>query len=113
MTSPEEILVRAPNWAGDVVMATPAFRALRRAWPQARLTLAIKPGLAPLVAGAPWFDAVVPVESHPRRPAALLREVLRLPRAGALDLRIFLPDPFASALLYRVAGYLPLRRSPP
>lgn len=104
MTSPEEILVRGPNWAGDVVMATPAFRALRHAWPTARITLAVKPGLAPLVAGAPWFDAVVPVESHRRGPAALLREGLRLRRSGGFDLGICLPDSFEAALLLRLAG---------
>jgi heptosyltransferase-2 len=104
MTSPEEILVRGPNWAGDVVMATPAFRALRHAWPTARITLAVKPGLAPLVAGAPWFDAVVPVRSHRRGPLALLREGLRLRRGGGFDLGICLPDSFEAALLLRLAG---------
>lgn len=102
MTIPEEILVRGPNWVGDVVMATPAFRALRHAWPRARITLAIKPGLAPLVAGSPWFDEVVPVESHRRGPLALAREALRLRRG--FDLGLCLPDSFEAALLLRLAG---------
>ena len=34
----ERILVRAPNWAGDVVMATPGLRALRARRPDAHDT---------------------------------------------------------------------------
>ena len=33
MRSPREILVRSPNWMGDLIMATPGFRALRAGFP--------------------------------------------------------------------------------
>jgi hypothetical protein len=29
MSQPQEIFVRGPNWTGDLIMATPGFRALR------------------------------------------------------------------------------------
>ncbi len=105
MTNPEEILVRGPNWAGDLVMATPAFRALRAAWPAARITALVKPGLAPLLAGAPWADEVVPLESHRRGPLAVAGEALRLRRLrGGFDLGVCLPDSFEAALHMRIAG---------
>lgn len=99
----ERILVRAPNWAGDVVMATPGFRALRAARPGAHLAVHVPPALAPLLHGAPWFDEVVPLRSAGRGVAALLREARAL-RPRRFDLGLCLPDSFSSALLLRCAG---------
>jgi len=107
MTRPREILVRGPNWAGDLVMATPGFRALREAFDCARMTLAVRPGLAPLLAGAPWFDAVVPVPPERRGPLALWRDgrnLAHLSGERSFDLGICLPDSFSSALHMRAAG---------
>jgi heptosyltransferase-2 len=102
MTEPREILVRGPNWAGDLAMATPGFRALRAAHPNARIRLA---GLEPLVAGAPWFDEVLPFTAWRRGPLAVVRAGLALRRRfGGFDLGICLPDSFASALHLRAAG---------
>jgi len=100
---PQRILVRGPNWAGDVVMATPAFRALRERFPDANLTLQILAPLAPLLAGAPWFDEILHVTSHRRGVAAILAEGRSL-RARGFDLGVCLPDSVSSALLMRAAG---------
>lgn len=103
MTQPQEILVRGPNWTGDWIMATPGFRALRAARPEARITLQVRPGLEALAAGAPWFDEVIPLRSHGRGARELLREALSL-RPRRFDLGLCLPDSFSSALLMRLAG---------
>jgi len=57
--SPEKICIRAPNWVGDVVMATPLFRCVRRNFPTSKILLVIRDKVAPVVAGAPWFDEVL------------------------------------------------------
>ncbi len=85
---PQRILVRGPNWIGDLVMATPAFRALRA-------------GLAPLVSGAPWFDAVETLAA--RGLSARCREIRRL-RRQRFDLALCLPDSWSAALRLRAAG---------
>lgn len=103
MIPAQRILVRAPNWAGDLVMATPGFRALRAGYPNAELVLHVRAALAPLLAGAPWFDAMIPIESRLRGPGALLAEARRL-RRRRFDLGLCLPDSFSSALLMRCAG---------
>jgi heptosyltransferase-2 len=96
-----EILVRGPNWTGDLVMATPGFRALRAGFPEARITLQVRGALAALLAGAPWFDAVLPLaEGTGRR----LREAFALRRRKRFDLGVCLPDSFEAALLMRAAG---------
>ncbi len=99
----KNILVRAPNWTGDVVMATPGLRALRAQFPQARITVQLRPGLEPLLAGIPWIDAVASVRSYHGGFRALFEEASAL-RAQAFDLGICLPDSFSSALLMRLAG---------
>jgi heptosyltransferase-2 len=103
MSESDRILVRAPNWTGDLVMATPGFRALRAGRPGAQLALHVRASLAPLVAGAPWFDEVIPLESYGRGAAALAREALSL-RRRRFDIGLCLPDSFSSALLLRAAG---------
>jgi len=99
-----EILVRGPNWTGDLVMATPGFRALRAGFPEANITLHVPAKLAPLLAGAPWFDAVVPLASRESGRRALVREGLALRRRARFDLGLCLPDSIESALLMRLAG---------
>jgi len=103
MSKPLEILVRGPNWTGDLIMATPGFRALRSGFSEAGLTLHLRQELLPLVSGAPWFDEVLPLESYGKGIAALLREGRAL-RPRRFDLGICLPDSFSSALLMRWAG---------
>ncbi len=99
--------MRGPNWTGDVIMATPGFRALRAGFPGARLVLQLRPGLEPLLAGSPWFDEVIPVASYHRGLSALVREGLEL-RRRSFDLGVCLPDSFSAALLLRLAGVRPL-----
>jgi heptosyltransferase-2 len=102
--NPQEILVRGPNWTGDVIMATPGFRALRAGFPRARITLHLRESQLPLLDGSPWFDARVPLRSAGRHGLAPLREGLALRALGRFDLGLCLPDSFSSALVMRVAG---------
>ena len=47
-----------PNWLGDLVMATPALRAIRQHFgPQAHIVGILRPKLAGLLAGTDWLDA--------------------------------------------------------
>lgn len=103
MSAPPSVLVRGPNWAGDVVMATPGFRALHAAFSAARRVLLLRPGLIPLLDGSAWFDEIRPVRASGRDPAALWREARALRQEG-FALGISLPDSFSSALFLRLAG---------
>ncbi|MFP6638994.1 MAG: lipopolysaccharide heptosyltransferase II [Myxococcota bacterium] len=99
-----EILVRGPNWLGDLVMSTPGLRALRAGFPQAKITLHVRPGLEQLLAGSPWLDRVETVHSYHRGPASMLAEGRRLRKAKRFDLGVCLPDSISSALLMKLAG---------
>ena len=88
MTAPERILVRAPNWVGDVVMTTPGLRALRYGFPDAQIVVQIRPGLEGLLSSSPHIDEVIHVESYHRGFAAMVKEGARLRSLGSFDLGI-------------------------
>lgn len=48
-----------PNWIGDVAMATPAVRALRKHVADGQLTAIMRPYVAEALGGNPWFDAEI------------------------------------------------------
>ncbi len=102
---PRRILVRCPNWVGDLVMAGPALRALRAGFPGAQITLQLKPSLAGIVAGAPWHDRLAPLHTYGRERGfrGTWRAAAALRREG-FDLGVLLPNSFSSAWLLRLGG---------
>lgn len=57
-----KILLRLPNWVGDVVMATPSILALLREKPQAEIHFALRKHLCPLVENFPNVKRIYPIE---------------------------------------------------
>jgi heptosyltransferase-2 len=55
----DSILIRGVNWIGDAVMTMPAIRAVRLARPGARISLVVKPWVAPLFEKDPAIDEVI------------------------------------------------------
>jgi heptosyltransferase-1 len=91
---------------GDVVFALSTAKALRTTLAGAHLTWAIEPPLAPLVAGAPFVDDVVPVDTRGWRRAwraARTREeisdFLRKVRGRPFDLVVDAQGLFKSSLV--------------
>jgi heptosyltransferase-2 len=102
---PDRVVVVAPNWLGDAVMALPAFQSVRAAFPGAHLAVAGRPAVAPLFAMVPGVDAVIGLES--RAGLAGLRGWRRDAdhlRAGRFDLAVLLPNSFLSAWVVSRAG---------
>jgi heptosyltransferase-2 len=64
----------------------------------------VRESLAPVVAGGPWFDAVVPLRSYHAGPIAMLREARGMAADRRFDLGICIPDSWSSLLLMRAAG---------
>jgi heptosyltransferase-2 len=86
------LVVWAPNWLGDAVLAIPALAAIRRHFPSAHLTVAAPPGVAALFR-----------EDTAVRPDAILAltaergGVIRALRGSASELGILFPNSFGSA----------------
>jgi heptosyltransferase-2 len=94
-----------PNWVGDVVMATPALRALREHFGlTARLVGIMRPYVADVLAGTNWLDEQVIYD--PR--AIDLRlggwSLVRRLRAMCLDTAILMPNSLRTAWLAWAGG---------
>jgi heptosyltransferase-2 len=97
------IVVLAPNWLGDAVLALPAIAALRRGHADAHLVVAARRSVADLFRMTPAVDAVLTLESDGRwwRRAAFRSDVSRL---RDFDLALLLPNSFQSAWMASAAG---------
>jgi len=85
----ERLLVRAPNWLGDVVLSLAAVRDLRRNFPAARIEVLARSGLAELYRAVPELDAV-------RESLGVRHDARAI--GGAFDAALLLPNSFGSAL---------------
>jgi ADP-heptose:LPS heptosyltransferase len=59
-----EITLLRLDRIGDFILGTPAFRALRAAHPQARITVVVPSAVAELAEACPYFDDVVVFDAH-------------------------------------------------
>jgi heptosyltransferase-2 len=102
---PDRVLVAAPNWLGDAVMALPALRTIRAQWPAAHLVVAARPSVAPLYAMVPDVQGVVVLESRAGLAAVQRwrRDAVRL-AAERFDVAVLLPNSFLAAWIARQAG---------
>src|SRR6476660_8042706 len=85
-----------PNWIGDVVMATPAVRAVRAHFPAARLLAVCRPYVAATIEGAPWFDDVILFDKRCARNRREVHVIRRL-RRERVEAAVLCPNSFRSA----------------
>src|SRR6266542_1032616 len=92
-----------PNWVGDVVMATPAIRALRHHLAPARCVAVCRPYVADVLAGAPWFDAHLFLDRKgpwSQRWPAFAWQL----RRAKIDVAVLFPNSFRSAVVAWLGG---------
>jgi heptosyltransferase-2 len=94
----DKLLVRLPNWVGDVVMATPTLRSLRESFPKTRIIALGKPWARELLRDHPCIDQII---THSFRNGSL-RLISQLKALNA-DTALLFPNSFASALIFFLA----------
>lgn len=96
-----KILIRFPNWVGDVVMATPVLETLHKAYSEAEIYALVRPYAQDVLKGNPWITKIIPCNDHSLKGWKELRHILKNIKP---DLAIVLTNSFQSVLSLRLAG---------
>lgn len=102
---PEKIIVRMPNWIGDLVMATPVLTDLRKAYPKAHITAMCRTPISDLLYEDREIDELFCFSktNHFGRRSDK-RDVIEKLKRGKYDLGILLTHSFSSAWWFWLGG---------
>ena len=94
-----------PSWVGDIVMATPAVRRIRNAYPGIFIGGLVKPGMDQLLSANTLFD-----ELHVATPSGMMatKKTANKIRPRRYDTALLLTNSFSTALTTRLA-FIPKR----
>jgi heptosyltransferase-2 len=101
LTDIETLIVRCPNWVGDIVMATPVFDCLRANLPRAKIIGVLKRSAHGIVNDSPWFDGLVDGNDKSWADFGRMREQIR---AWSPEAAILLTNSLRSAITIRLSG---------
>lgn len=98
-STPDRIVIRAPNWLGDAVLALPAMAAVRTHFRSTHLTVAAPPSVAALFREGTdaYPDQVLVLPTEHRAAVSALR-------TGRFDIAMLYPNSFRTAWQVRAAG---------
>ncbi len=102
---PKRIMVRMPNWVGDVAMATAALRCIRESFPQAKISAVMRAWLGEILEDSPRVDELILYDRKGRHAGyrgfwAFVREL----RQRRFDLAFILPHSFRTGWQAWLAG---------
>ncbi|MBK7665648.1 MAG: lipopolysaccharide heptosyltransferase II [Sterolibacteriaceae bacterium] len=102
---PSRILIVAPSWIGDTIIAQPLFMRLVERNPGCRIDVLAQPWVAPVLRAMPQIAEVIesPLR-HGRFDLRLRWQLARRLAAGRYDEAIVLPNSWKSALMPFLAG---------
>lgn len=99
------ILIRGTNWVGDSVIAVPAMREIRRLFPEAKISLLVRPWVRDIYAAAEFVDEVLEYDKlGAHRGWAGFRRLVSDLRRRRFDLAVLLQNAFEAAWIARCAG---------
>lgn len=93
-----------PNWVGDLAMATPALRALRRHFAHAEIVGVLRPYLVDVLAGTHFLDQHLLYDPRGKDPSQRGRQFIRNLRKQKFDAVVLFTNSFRTAWLARLSG---------
>jgi len=106
--APKNIVIRCPNWVGDLVMCTPALRSIRKRFPDATITAIVRPAIKQVIEYLPFIDAIIEYDKRRDRGIKNYLSFIKKLRSKHFDLGIALTSSFSSALLLFLSS-IPIR----
>jgi len=109
------ILIVQTSFLGDLVLSTPVFAAVKRHYPDAHVSVLVRPESAGVLDGHPHVDAVLIDDKRGRDRGLGSLRTLRAVRAGRFDLVLALHKSFRTAWLLaaaRIPRRVGFRQSP-
>lgn len=100
----KNILIIKMSSLGDIIHALPSLYALRKAYPDARITWAVHPAFAGILPGKPWIDEVYLVDRKRIKQLSYWREIRKDLHAHHFDLVIDLQMIAKSGLISFLSG---------
>ena len=99
--APKRILIRFPNWVGDVVMAEPVVRIVKNNYPNTEIAVAIRKYASKILVGHPDIARLIPFDDPTLSGVKQLATEIK---KEVPDLAILLPNSFRSFLSVRWGG---------
>jgi lipopolysaccharide heptosyltransferase II len=99
-----KILVRLPNWLGDVVMSTAFIGAVKQAYPTAQVDVIIKKELSAIAALIPGLHKIHSFSKDEYRGLGGVYRFGKSLRAERYDIFFTLPDSLSSAVMGKATG---------
>ncbi len=103
-----DFLVIETGLVGELLVVTPVLRAIRKAYPSARVTVMARPGSAPVLVGNPAVDRLLPLSKKERGGALGMMRLASWIRAKSFDAAFVFHTSFRSALMTAM-GAVPVR----
>lgn len=104
-SDPARILIRGANWVGDAIMTTPVIRAVRKNFPNAEISILVKPWVAPVFHNNPFVDNVLIYDDKGRHKKGLgTIRLARDLRKYHFDLAVLMQNAFEAALITFLGG---------
>lgn len=102
----KKILVRVPNWIGDVIMSLPALEALKSNFQSSSLTVLARPWVKDILENHPAVDSLLSYNSGGKRIYQLktMLWTARILRRERFDMAVLFQNAFEAALLSMMGG---------
>jgi len=95
------LIIRCPNWVGDIVMAIPAIDCFRNNFPEAKIVGIVKKRAQGILKDGPWFDGFIDSDDKSRGGFRRMTKQIRQCKA---DMAVLFPNSVRSLLSVRLGG---------
>jgi heptosyltransferase II len=100
MNNPRKILIRGTNWVGDAVMCVPAMREIRRIFPDAQISLLVRPWVRDVYSAVEFVDEILEYDKQGvHRGLWGFKKLIADLKSRQFDLAILLQNAFEAAFI--------------